>query len=201
MATQPNPPEDASHDFYAYYRFDPSRDTPDSARNTLLVVGALIAAATFQAGINPPGGVWQDKKTVDGVTTHPGKAILGSRRLRSDEEENAKVFKKRKTLNAAFSEPKMAFPGCVVTPSTVFCLPNSAWRIDSCLEGRAAIKAPTTSKVFLRCRASMSFTYGFSIAAVEPPGAVKSGYIAIAFILPYAVRLSHQMFKKYKKRG
>ncbi|WJZ95006.1 hypothetical protein VitviT2T_013807 [Vitis vinifera] len=47
----------------------------------------------------------------------------------------------------------------------------------------------------------MSFTYGFSIAAVEPPGAVKSGYIAIAFILPYAVRLSHQMFKKYKKRG
>lgn len=78
MATQPNPPEDASHDFYAYYRFDPSRDTPDSARNTLLVVGALIAAATFQAGINPPGGVWQDKKTVDGVTTHPGKAILGS---------------------------------------------------------------------------------------------------------------------------
>ena len=53
------------------------------------------------------------------------------------EEENAKVFKKRKTLNAAFSEPKMAFPGCVVTPSTVFfVLPNSAWRIDSCLEGR-----------------------------------------------------------------
>ncbi|KAL6335096.1 hypothetical protein AAG906_026476 [Vitis piasezkii] len=127
MAAQPNPPEDASRDFYAYYRFDPSRDTPDSARNTLLVVGALIAAATFQAGINPPGGVWQDKKTVDGVTTHPGKV-----------------------LTAIYS---------------------------------------------------MSFTYGFSIAAVEPPGAVKSGYIAIAFLFPYAVRLSHQMFKKYKKRG
>ena len=66
------------------------------------------------------------------------------------EEENAKVFKKRKTLNAAFSEPKMAFPGCVVTPSTVFLSCQTppgglipAWKVA------AAIKAPTTSKVFL----------------------------------------------------
>ncbi|KAJ9692845.1 hypothetical protein PVL29_011778 [Vitis rotundifolia] len=78
MATQLNPPEDASHDFYAYYRFNPSRDTPSDARNTLLVVGTLVAAVTFQAGINPPGGVWQDKATVDEVTSYPGKAILGS---------------------------------------------------------------------------------------------------------------------------
>ncbi|RVW73668.1 hypothetical protein CK203_057070 [Vitis vinifera] len=130
MATQPNPPEDVSDDFYAYYRFNPSRDTPSDARNTLLVVGTLIAAATFQAGINPPGGVWQDKTIVDGVPTHPGR------------------------------------PSWVLT----------------------AIY-------------SMSGTYGFSIAAVEPPGAVKFWYIMIAFLLPYAVRLSQQIFKIYKKRG
>ena len=66
------------------------------------------------------------------------------------EEENAKVLQKRKTVNAVFSEPKMAFPGCVVTPSTVALSCQTppgglipAWKVT------AAIKAPTTSKVFL----------------------------------------------------
>ncbi|KAJ6777120.1 hypothetical protein OIU74_001160 [Salix koriyanagi] len=31
-------------------------------RNTLLVVTTLIVAVTFQAALNPPGGVWQDDK-------------------------------------------------------------------------------------------------------------------------------------------
>ncbi|KAL6335055.1 hypothetical protein AAG906_026435 [Vitis piasezkii] len=177
MATQLDPPEDASHDFYAYYRFNPSRDTPNDARNTLLVVGALIAAVTFQAGINPPGGVWQDKATVDGVTTHPGKAILGS------EKAAFTVFLFCNTL--AFSSSLQ------MITSFSSSLQMITYLIIGCpfyLEVLTAIY-------------SMSFTYGFSIAAVEPPGAVKSRYIAIAFLLPYAVRLSHQILKKYKKRS
>ncbi|KAJ9692841.1 hypothetical protein PVL29_011774 [Vitis rotundifolia] len=167
MATQLNPPEDASDNFYAYYRFNPSRDNPDSARNTLLVVGALIAAATFQAGINPPGGVWQDKTTVDGVTTHPGKAIFGSEK-------------------AAF---------------TVFLFCNTlAFSSSLQMITYLIIGCPFSLEVLtgIYC---MSGTYGASIAAVEPPGAVKSEYILLAFFLPYAVRMSQQIFKKYKKRG
>ncbi|KAB5526873.1 hypothetical protein DKX38_020720 [Salix brachista] len=35
-------------------------EIPGKIRNVLLVGAALIATVTFQAGITPPGGVWQD---------------------------------------------------------------------------------------------------------------------------------------------
>ena len=43
-----------------YFRFDEDRDAPSEVRNILLVITTLIAAVTFQAGVNPPGGIWQD---------------------------------------------------------------------------------------------------------------------------------------------
>ncbi|MFS7991869.1 putative PGG domain-containing protein [Helianthus anomalus] len=35
-------------------------DWLDKKRNTLMVVASLIATMAFQAGTNPPSGVWQD---------------------------------------------------------------------------------------------------------------------------------------------
>lgn len=43
----------------------------DKFRNYVLVVATLIAAVTFQAGVNPPGGVWQDGRKA-------GRAIYAS---------------------------------------------------------------------------------------------------------------------------
>ena len=34
-------------------------------RSALMVVASLLATVAFQAGISPPGGVWQDDLTVD----------------------------------------------------------------------------------------------------------------------------------------
>ncbi|KAF8412914.1 hypothetical protein HHK36_000886 [Tetracentron sinense] len=42
------------------FGFEMPRDCPMEVRNALLVVAVLTATATFQAGVNPPGGVWQD---------------------------------------------------------------------------------------------------------------------------------------------
>ncbi|KAK1414135.1 hypothetical protein QVD17_29876 [Tagetes erecta] len=40
-------------------------DWLDKKRNTLMVVASLIATMAFQAGTNPPSGVWQEDSTVD----------------------------------------------------------------------------------------------------------------------------------------
>ncbi|CAN6164231.1 unnamed protein product [Urochloa humidicola] len=42
-------------------------------RNLLLTVAILAATVTYQAGINPPGGVWSDDKDVSGT---PGNSVL-----------------------------------------------------------------------------------------------------------------------------
>ena len=46
--------------WFRYFQFEEGRDTPSDIRNILLIIFTLVAAVTFQAGVNPPGGVWQD---------------------------------------------------------------------------------------------------------------------------------------------
>ncbi|KAJ6722809.1 HOMEOBOX PROTEIN WARIAI [Salix koriyanagi] len=62
MAPQAPKPKNAerSISWFKRFQYDKERDSPSDARNVLLVIATLIAAVTFQAGVNPPGGVWQD---------------------------------------------------------------------------------------------------------------------------------------------
>lgn len=79
-----------------YFRFKMGRDAPNDVRNALLVVAVLITTATYQAGLSPPGGVWQDntKPNDDNckiATTlfaedskehqTPGKVIMGHKKF------------------------------------------------------------------------------------------------------------------------
>ncbi|XP_010442600.1 PREDICTED: ankyrin repeat-containing protein At2g01680-like [Camelina sativa] len=47
-------------DLVKYFTFKKHRDSPSEARSALLVVASLVATATFQASLTPPGGTWQD---------------------------------------------------------------------------------------------------------------------------------------------
>ncbi|XP_056855691.1 ankyrin repeat-containing protein BDA1 isoform X2 [Raphanus sativus] len=50
-------------DLVKYFTFKKHRDSPSEARSALLVVASLVATATFQASLTPPGGTWQDSYT------------------------------------------------------------------------------------------------------------------------------------------
>ncbi|CAK7328471.1 unnamed protein product [Dovyalis caffra] len=175
-ADQLHIPENPSKNFDEFFRFKLGRDPPSDARNTLLVVTTLIAALTFQAGINPPGGVWQeDRYSPENCTVvtaannctiirHAGKAILAS------SEAAYALFIFANTL--AFS---------AATNTILFLL------LDS----------PFQTEIILAIY-STNFTYGSSIAAVHPPGAVRWEYIFIAFLLPYVLRVFSTIIRRYK---
>lgn len=54
-----------------YFKFRRGRDSPDDARTALLVVAVLVATATYEAAINPPGGLWQDTNLSKNGTDPP----------------------------------------------------------------------------------------------------------------------------------
>ncbi|XP_042504551.1 ankyrin repeat-containing protein BDA1-like isoform X1 [Macadamia integrifolia] len=59
-----------------YFKFKSGRDSPSEARNSLLVIAVLLATATYQAGLSPPGGNWQD----DAPPYHTaGQSIYGTK--------------------------------------------------------------------------------------------------------------------------
>ncbi|KAJ6400280.1 hypothetical protein OIU84_015851 [Salix udensis] len=72
--SQPNQTDTKkSVSWFKKFQYDKNRDSPGDTRNVLLIVVALIAAVTFQAGVNPPGGVWQEGD-------RPGRAIYASQK-------------------------------------------------------------------------------------------------------------------------
>ncbi|KAK7269865.1 hypothetical protein RIF29_22645 [Crotalaria pallida] len=58
------------------FGYKPDREKVSSARNILLTVAILMATATYQGVLSPPGGLWQDDK--DGNIA--GESIYGTKR-------------------------------------------------------------------------------------------------------------------------
>ncbi|KAH7537767.1 hypothetical protein FEM48_Zijuj03G0127800 [Ziziphus jujuba var. spinosa] len=64
-----------------YLKFKRGRDSPSDAQTALLVIAVLVTTATFQAGLNPSGGVWQDRESNEGPRNpshEAGRSIVGS---------------------------------------------------------------------------------------------------------------------------
>ncbi|KAJ0113674.1 hypothetical protein Patl1_00073 [Pistacia atlantica] len=69
LINNPKPSTGVSKDWIKYFQFQMDRDSPSDTRNALLVVAALIATVTFQAGMNPPSSFTLDTPAADSTST------------------------------------------------------------------------------------------------------------------------------------
>ncbi|XP_018727620.1 ankyrin repeat-containing protein BDA1 [Eucalyptus grandis] len=75
-------------EWFEEFQYKKGRDSPGDVRNALLVIAALIATATYQAVLQPPGGLWQadsgpstngTNATTNGTASYKaGQSVLGT---------------------------------------------------------------------------------------------------------------------------
>ncbi|KAJ4839961.1 hypothetical protein Tsubulata_047351, partial [Turnera subulata] len=74
--TRPDTNRSQSTTLVEYFKFKRGRDSPSEARGTLLLIATFIATTTFQVGVNPPGGFWQDTNIADNSNSTSNQAHI-----------------------------------------------------------------------------------------------------------------------------
>lgn len=162
-----------------HFEFQWQRDSPGEARETLLVVAALIATVTFEAGINPPSYLFESSS--DTNVTVSGSNLTESwneiQRIGSDSSSVASI--------------------------TVFLVANSvalstAISIVDYLTGGLPFQRELRVSI-----SGMIFAYCWSLANTKPTGKIKTVLLIFAICMPLFLRLlplTMAMLRKYKGR-
>ena len=175
-----------SKSWFIDFQYNPRKDQADDVRNILLIVATLIAAVTFQAGVNPPGGVWQDY-TIRNLTLCAEKRAQGIR-------PDPSCYKSHDAGTAIYASREADF--------YVFLVFNTVALSTSVLVIMSlTYKFPFHLEVLI-ATSSMLATYASAIFAVTPGDSFRFRYILIAAAFPFVLRVLIYivMFKAYQER-
>ncbi|XP_030967580.1 uncharacterized protein LOC115988080 [Quercus lobata] len=176
-------PFSKSKSCFLAFKFNP-KDIEGEVRNILLVVATLIAAVTFQAGVNPPGGVWQD--TMRGNINSCLRNLVrgnwsdGPDPSCDEHEAGTAIYASREADFYVF-----LICNTVALSTSVLVIMSLTYNLPFQLE-------------VLIATASMLATYASAIFAVTPADySYRFRFILIAAALPFVLRVLIYMSKAY----
>lgn len=162
-----------------YFKYKKDRVSPNEVRNVLLVIAILIATATYQAVLSPPGGVWQEDYCINGycqVTNlkgnktkpvyYAGTTIMGSKSWIS---YGIFIF-----LNSI---------GFFTSIELISLLTKG---LPFYLELQVSLNA-------------VALTYGFAMAALSPNFGLGLFFMVLSVVLPIAVAKIPSLIRKHAK--
>ncbi|XP_062099788.1 uncharacterized protein LOC133805632, partial [Humulus lupulus] len=173
-------------DWIKYFRYKHRRDSSSDTRNALLVVAALIASVTFQAGVDPSDG-FLPKKSETSISSNtyaeaPPPAVNKQPRA---------VF---------FLSGVLAFLGVHDGTPNMFLIGNSLGFVTSV----SIIIYLTAGFPFQRelhiSIYSIMFAYGWALKNIQPDEGILIRILIIAFGVPFLLRWLPRWARTFWKR-
>ncbi|KAI9176520.1 hypothetical protein LWI28_003818 [Acer negundo] len=162
-------------DLVEYFKFKKGRDSPGETRTALLVIAVLVATASFQVGVNPPGGVWQDNYIPD--------------QNNGTSSSNNKAHKAGRSVLGSLN-------------TITFCLfmffNSVGFSLSLHMINMLTIKFPLQFELQI-CIAAMFFTYNTAVPALAPDN-LWLFLTLVTASLPVIMPLIAKSVRKYSKR-
>lgn len=175
-------------DILKHFEFQWQRDSPGEARGTLLLIAALIATVTFEAGINPPSYLFEASNEMNANVTSNSTAFSGTNGS-SNQTELLNAIQRRSADTIS------------LVSITVFLVANSV----ALTTAVSIIDYLTVGLPFQReLRVSMSamiFAYSWSLGSTKPTGRVKTILLTVAILTPLFLRWLPNMITRLQKHN
>ncbi|KAL0425435.1 UNVERIFIED_CONTAM: hypothetical protein Sradi_1078300 [Sesamum radiatum] len=172
-------------DIIKHFEFQWQRDSPGEARSTLLVVAALIATVTFEAGINPPSYLFEPSNEANISVSSNGTAFLNP----NISSNGTELMRRRSAEITSMASITTFLVANSVALSTAISI------IDYLTQG---LPFQRELRVSL---SAMIFAYGWSLGNTKPTGTIKSALLVVAVSMPLFLRVLPNVISKLKKRN